>query len=52
MALIILSFITGFLGLSIGSRGGESLMILLGIAGFLVPGLYILQQIYNELRQR
>lgn len=53
MTLIISSLITGFIGLSIGVVcGEESLACLFGVIGFLSPGLFVLQQIYDEIKKK
>lgn len=51
VGLIILSFVTGCLGLLLGSIiGNEIFMILLGVSGFFIPTLYILDQMYIKFK--
>lgn len=52
MILIILSLIMGYLGLNMGGLFGvELIMYLFGIVGVLIPGLYVLEQIYREVKR-
>ena len=48
MILIIVSLLLGYLGLNIGSMLG--IEYLLGSVGFLSPALYVLEQIYKEVK--
>jgi hypothetical protein len=34
-----------------GALGGEGYSVILGIVGFLTPGLYVLDQVYEELKK-
>lgn len=45
MILIIVSLITGGLGLLIGGVIG-------GVLGFIFPGLYVLEKIYKEVKDK
>ena len=54
----IYSIICGFLGLiaatvilNIGGQAGEFGIILFGVIGFLSPGLYVLNKIYEKLKK-
>lgn len=50
MILIILSLITGFVGMVIGGVIGEEIfMYLLGLVGVLSPALFVLQKVYLKL---
>ena len=52
MILIILSLITGYIGIFIGSMlGYEIFTYLFGIVGVLSPGLYVLEQLYKEMKR-
>ena len=54
MGLIILSFITEYLGLLLNSLigGDETSMILFGISGFFVPTLFILDSMYVDFKNK
>ncbi|SET58601.1 hypothetical protein SAMN05660297_02834 [Natronincola peptidivorans] len=49
MFLIIISLMTGYIGMLIGSA--HNLGGVLGIVGFLSPALFILQKIYLKLEE-
>lgn len=52
MILIIVSIIMGYIGINIGSIiGPEVFMYLFGAVGILSPGLYVLEQIYKDLKK-
>ena len=52
MILIIVSLIMGYIGLNIGGIFGADIFIyLFGIVGVLSPGLYVLEQIYREMKK-
>ncbi|MBK1812019.1 hypothetical protein JHL18_15460 [Clostridium sp. YIM B02505] len=52
MILIIASLITGYIGLNIGGMiGGEIFMYLFGLVGVLSPALFVLEDIYREVRK-
>jgi hypothetical protein len=52
MSLIGISILIGIIGSWLGGTlGGEFYSFLLGIIGFLSPGLYVLDQIYQEVRK-
>jgi hypothetical protein len=52
MILIVASIVLGYLGLNIGGMlGAEIFMYLFGIVGVLSPALYVLEQIYKEVRK-
>jgi hypothetical protein len=43
----------GFIGLNIGGMfGAEIYAYLFGIAGFLSPSLFVLEQIYKEIKKK
>ena len=53
MILIIFSLIIGYIGLTIGSMFGTgTFAYMLGIAGFLSPSLFVLEQIYKEIKKK
>jgi uncharacterized membrane protein len=52
MSLIGISILIGIVGYLIaGAIGGESLALIGGILGILSPGLFVLEQIYNEIKK-
>ena len=53
MILIIASIIMGYIGLNIGGMvgGGDISIYLFGIVGILSPGLYVLEQLYKEMKK-
>lgn len=52
MVLIIASLIMGYIGLNIGGMFGTDIFVyLFGIVGVLSPGLYVLEQIYREMKK-
>lgn len=52
MFLIILSLITGYIGLNIGGMfGSEVFVALFGIVGVLSPGLFVLERIYIQMKK-
>ncbi len=53
MFLILASFVMGFIGLNVGGiMGTEFVAYMLGIAGFLSPSLFLLEQIYREIKKK
>lgn len=53
MALIIYSIMTGFLGFCLGGAlGHEIFAYMFGIAGFLSPSLYVLNEIYKDMEKK
>jgi hypothetical protein len=53
MRLIGMSILTGAIGSWLGGNlGGELNSIIFGAIGFLSPGLYVLEQIYEEVKKR
>lgn len=53
MILIILSLIMGYIGLNIGGMfAGGVFMYLFGIVGVLSPALYVLEEIYKEMKKK
>lgn len=53
MYLILVSLVMGFIGLNIGGMmGTEFFTYMFGIAGFLSPSLFVLEQIYREIKKR
>lgn len=52
MILIILSLIMGYFGFNVGGLFEVELTkYLFGIVGVLSPGLYVLEQIYKEVKR-
>jgi len=50
MFLILISLITGFVGMTLGSAfGAEIFVFLFGFLGILSPALFILQKMYIKL---
>lgn len=50
MSLIIISLITGYIGISIGSFFDTQIFLyLFGTIGILSPGLYVLEKLYKKL---
>lgn len=53
MILIIISIITGYIGLNIGGMfGAEIFVYLFGIIGVLSPALFVLERIYWEVKKK
>ena len=53
MGLIIMSLVMGYIGISIGSLfGTEAFMYLFGAVGVLSPGLYILEKLHKEIKDK
>ena len=53
MVLIIASLIMGYLGLNIGGIfGAEIFVYLFGVVGVLSPGLYVLEKLYEEIKNK
>lgn len=50
MLLILISLLTGFIGMLLGGISGTEILIyMFGILGVLSPGLFTLQKIYKKL---
>lgn len=53
MILIVLSLVMGYIGLNLGGiLGAEIFMYMFGILGVLSPGLYVLEKIYKEVKNK
>jgi hypothetical protein len=53
MILIILSIIMGFVGIGMGGMVKDnSFVYLFGIVGFLSPSLFVLEQLYRNMKKK
>ena len=53
MWLIIISLIMGYIGIVIGSYfGAEIFLYLFGAVGVLSPGLYVLEKLHKEIKEK
>ena len=53
MGLIIMSLVMGYIGIFMGSLfGTEGFAYLFGAVGVLSPGLYILEKLYKQIKDK